>query len=111
MSKKAKKKDIQSKIDRLSEELDQMDVADDRYDKTVEAIAQLMEIRDKSTESKARAGKDNGSRIGSIISAATGFGTLAIAAVMGSKAYAIDKSDELVKNKNSLGFFNKIFRT
>lgn len=111
MSKKVKKKDIQDKIDQLTEELDGMDVTDERYDKTVEAIACLMEMRDKSKESKARAGKDNGSKIGSIISAATGFGTLAIAAVMGSKAYSIDKSDELVKNKNSLGFFNKIFRT
>lgn len=111
MGKKAKKKDIQEKIDKLTEELDGLEVTDENYDKTVEAIARLMEVRDKSKESKARAGKDNGSKIGAIISAATGFGTLAIAAVMGSKAYAIDRSDELVKNKNSLGFFNKIFRT
>lgn len=110
MSKKVKKKDIQDKIDKLTEELDGMEVTDDRYDKTVEAIARLMEMRDKSKESKARAGKDSSSKIGSLVSAVTGFGTLALATVMGSLAYKIDQSDELVKNKNSLGFFNKIFR-
>lgn len=111
MSKKSNKKDIQDKIDKLTEELDGMEVTDENYEATVEAIARLMEMRDKSKESKARAGKDNGSRIGSIVSALTGFGTLALATAMGCKAYKIDQSDELIKNKNSLGFFNKIFRT
>lgn len=70
------------------------------YLKALKNNAELDEIRERTKTSK----KDGFWKIVSSIA------TIGLSAFGLSKAYAIDRSDEIVKNKTTQGYFHKVFK-
>lgn len=73
-----------------------LSVGDELYKPTLDAIEQTTKVRNTKIE------------LG--LKALQVVGTLVIGGFVAKAAYSIDKSDEILQNKNSMGFFGKIFK-
>lgn len=73
------------------------------------ALGQLMAIRQGILESRAKCTKDKSAIFDVIVKAASVVGTLAITGIGLKLAYNTDQSDEIVRNKSTLGLVGKLF--
>lgn len=71
-------------------------VDDKTYKPTLDAVEQMTKIRNMNWDIFLK-----GLQI---------VGTLALGGLVAKAAYGVDKSDEILKNKNSMGLFGKVFR-
>lgn len=80
----------------LTSNLKTMSVGDEQYDKTLKSIDVITRVRNSKTESAAKVAKD--------------VATVVVMVGLGILAYGKDASDTVMRNKNTLGVFNKVFK-
>ena len=100
---------LDAEILRLEENLKTLSVMDDQYEPTVAALEKLYSIRQSREESLERCKKERRSRGETIAKIGTNIAIVGISAIGLFLTYKIDRSDEIVRNKATQGFFNKIF--
>ena len=83
---------LDAEILRLEENLKTLSVMDDEYTPTMEALEKLHGIRQSRNESKEKCAMVGLCAAGLFLS------------------YKVDNSDEILRNKQTLGVFNKIFK-
>lgn len=101
---------LDEEILRLEENLKTMSVIDEQYEPTVKALENLYGIRQSRDESLEKCKKDRRTKGESIAKIGTSVGMLGLCAAGLFLSYRIDNSDEILRNKQTLGFFNKIFK-
>ena len=101
---------LDSEILRLEENLKTLSVMDDEYAPTVEALEKLHNIRQSRDESKERCAKDHRTKGEVITKIGTSIAMVGLCAAGLFLSYKVDNSDEILRNKQTLGFFNKIFK-
>ena len=103
--------DLDAEIERLQKQLIGMSGAnDENYAATVEALAKLYAIRQSRNESSEKCAKDRRSKIETIGKVICN-GAMVILCCAGLVlSYRIDQSDWILNNKQTMGFFNKIFK-
>lgn len=101
---------LDSEILRLEENLKTLSVLDDEYAPTVEALEKLHNIRQSRDESKERCAKDHRTKGEVWAKIGTSIAMVGLCAAGLFLSYKVDNSDEILRNKQTLGFFNKIFK-
>lgn len=102
--------ELDAEIAALQSNLKTLSVDDPLYAKTVEALDNLIRIRNGRNESAQKCAKDSRTKVETGVKVFTAMGTLAIGAVGLMLSYRIDNSDEMVRNRTTQGFFHKFFR-
>ena len=82
---------------RQEELLKAAEAKDDTYKSALDSIQKCTEIRARRAETRAKVFQ--------------AVGTVGLTALALFAAYKVDKSDDLLRNKQSLGVFNKIFKS
>lgn len=90
-----KRYSINSEIRVLEESLKTMKPEDEGYERTVKALERLYAIRCQKSATKWKI--------------LIGVGGLGVTAASGLLAYKKDASDEIVRNKNTMNIFGKLF--
>lgn len=101
---------LDSEILRLEENLKTLSVLDDEYAPTVEALEKLHDIRQSRDESKEKCAKDRRTKGEVWTKIGTSIAMVGLCAAGLFLSYKVDNSDEILRNKQTLGFFNKIFK-
>lgn len=99
---------LDAKINELTISVSTMDPTNPEYNKYVQALAALTQIRIQMDESNSRIGKDKSVWFDNGIKALGVLGTLFITAVVADRAYAADRSDDILRNKNSLHLCDRL---
>lgn len=114
MSKKTKTDEqllanLDGKILEIQSELKAMKPTDDGYAKLSNALADHLKVRNDYLESKAKTAKDRSSVWDVIIKAGYAVGAIGVSVLGLSLAYKVDSSDEIIRNKSTLGIVGKLF--
>lgn len=114
MPKKVKVEDqqlanINAKILELQLDLQSMDPTDDEYKSYSEALTAQLKNRNDYLESMARRVKDKMSVWDVLTKAGYAVGAITVSVIGLSLAYRMDSSDEIVRNKSTLGIVGKLF--
>ena len=103
-------KNLDLEILRLEENLKTLSVVDEQYGPTMDALEKLHSIRQSRNESKEKCDKDRRSKGETIAKIGSSIAMVGLCAAGLFLSYRIDNSDEILRNKQTLGFFNKIFK-
>ncbi len=103
-------KNLDAEILRLEENLKKLSVMDEEYTPTMEALEKLHSIRQSRDESKEKCAKDRRTKGEVWTKIGTSIAMVALCAAGLFLSYKVDNSDEILRNKQTLGFFNKIFK-
>lgn len=87
---------LKREIKKNEELLEAVEANDPLYKPTLDSIEQCSKIRNAKAETRAK-----------VLQAV---GTVGLTALALFAAYKVDSSDDIVRNKNSLGIFNKVFK-
>ena len=101
---------LDNEILRLEENLKTLSVMDTEYTPTMEALEKLHDIRQSRDESKERCAKDHRTKGEVLAKIGTSIAMVGLCAAGLFLSYKVDNSDEILRNKQTLGFFNKIFK-
>lgn len=100
---------LDKKILEIQSELLTMKPTDEGYAECANALANHLKVRNEYLESKAKTAKDKSSVWDVLVKAGYAVGTIGVSAIGLSLAYKVDSSDEIVRNKSTLGIIGKLF--
>lgn len=101
---------LDAEILRLECNLKTLSVVDEQYEPTVDMLRKLYDIRQSRDESMEKCAKDRRTEGETIAKIGTSVAMVGLCAAGLFLSYKVDSSDEILKNKQTLGFFNKIFK-
>lgn len=102
------RKALDEQIVEIATQVKAMKVEDPKYPTYVAVLAQLYKIQEDMDESKARVAKDYSGVFEKGVKALGVIGTLVITGVVAERAYSIDCSDEIPRNKQSMRLSDKL---
>lgn len=102
-------KNIDAAIGEIQHHMLSIDINDEDFPAYTSALGQLMTIRQGILESRAKCAKDKSTIFDVIVKAASVVGTLAITGIGLKLAFDTDQSDEIIRNKSTLGLVGKLF--